>query len=84
MCASWGDKDGKGRLCIIVVFPTAVAPRAGGLDVYYGMADARIGAVHLRLTSPSGAKEVAAWGWEGAASARATVAQAIDRATLAR
>lgn len=31
-----------------VVFPTAVDPRAGGLDVYYGMADARIGVVHLR------------------------------------
>jgi predicted GH43/DUF377 family glycosyl hydrolase len=33
-----------------VVFPTAVEPRRGGVDVYYGMADARIGVVHLRPT----------------------------------
>ena len=31
-----------------VVFPTAVDERGGGLDVYYGMADSRIGCVHLR------------------------------------
>ena len=30
-----------------VVFPTAIEERAGGLDVYYGMADSRIGVVHL-------------------------------------
>lgn len=34
-----------------VVFPTAAEPRQGGLDVYYGMADARIGVVHLRPTN---------------------------------
>lgn len=31
-----------------VVFPTAVDERDGGLDVYYGMADSRIGVAHLR------------------------------------
>jgi predicted GH43/DUF377 family glycosyl hydrolase len=31
-----------------VVFPTAVDQRGGGLDVYYGMADSRIGCAHLR------------------------------------
>jgi predicted GH43/DUF377 family glycosyl hydrolase len=30
-----------------VVFPTAVDERGGGLDVYYGMADSRIGCAHL-------------------------------------
>ncbi|HKC73939.1 MAG TPA: glycosidase, partial [Chloroflexota bacterium] len=30
-----------------VVFPTAVEERGGGLDVYYGMADSRIGCAHL-------------------------------------
>lgn len=30
-----------------VVFPTAVDARAGGYDVYYGMADARIGVMRL-------------------------------------
>jgi predicted GH43/DUF377 family glycosyl hydrolase len=34
-----------------VVFPTAVDERGGGLDVYYGMADSRIGCVHLRLVT---------------------------------
>jgi beta-1,2-mannobiose phosphorylase / 1,2-beta-oligomannan phosphorylase len=31
-----------------VVFPTAVDERSGGLDVYYGMADSRIGCAHLQ------------------------------------
>jgi beta-1,2-mannobiose phosphorylase / 1,2-beta-oligomannan phosphorylase len=31
-----------------VVFPTAVDQRGGGLDVYYGMADSRIGCAHLQ------------------------------------
>jgi len=43
-----------------VVFPTAVEPRAGGLDVYYGMADVRIGVAHLRPASPDKAEGVAA------------------------
>jgi len=30
-----------------VVFATAVAERGGGLDVYYGMVDSRIGCAHL-------------------------------------
>jgi predicted GH43/DUF377 family glycosyl hydrolase len=30
-----------------VVFPTAVEERGGGLDVYNGMADSRIGCAHL-------------------------------------
>ncbi len=34
-----------------VVFPTAVEERNGGLDVYYGMADSRIGVVHLAPTT---------------------------------
>ena len=31
-----------------VVFPTAVAERDGGLDLFYGMADSRIGCAHLQ------------------------------------
>ena len=31
-----------------VVFPTAVDERGGGLDVYYGMADSRIGCAHVQ------------------------------------
>ena len=31
-----------------VVFPTAIEPRDGGFDIYYGMADTRIGTAHLR------------------------------------
>jgi predicted GH43/DUF377 family glycosyl hydrolase len=34
-----------------VVFPTAVDERGGGLDVYYGMADSRIGCVHLQAVA---------------------------------
>ena len=30
-----------------VVFPTAIEPRAGGFDIFYGMADTRIGVAHL-------------------------------------
>jgi predicted GH43/DUF377 family glycosyl hydrolase len=34
-----------------VVFPTAIDVRDGGLDLFYGMADSRIGAVHLRAAA---------------------------------
>jgi predicted GH43/DUF377 family glycosyl hydrolase len=34
-----------------VVFPTAVEERGGGLDVYYGMADSRIGCAHLQAVA---------------------------------
>jgi predicted GH43/DUF377 family glycosyl hydrolase len=34
-----------------VVFPTAVDERGAGLDVYYGMADSRIGCVHLQAVA---------------------------------
>jgi len=34
-----------------VVFPTAAQRRDGGVDVYYGMADSRIGVAHLRARS---------------------------------
>jgi predicted GH43/DUF377 family glycosyl hydrolase len=33
-----------------VVFPTAIEPRGEGFDIYYGMADTRIGAAHLTWT----------------------------------
>jgi hypothetical protein len=51
-----GDRAGGEALlgdqpAALVVFPTAIDPRAGGtLDVYYCMADSRIGA--FRLTPP--------------------------------
>jgi predicted GH43/DUF377 family glycosyl hydrolase len=32
-----------------VVFPTAIDDRGGRIDVYYGMADARIGAARLGI-----------------------------------
>jgi predicted GH43/DUF377 family glycosyl hydrolase len=39
-----------------VVFPTAIEPvdeaQASAYDVYYGMADARIGVARLRRTEP--------------------------------
>jgi len=58
----FGPQTREERMGVVdnVVFPTAVEPRAGGLDVYYGMADARIGVVHLRSASPHSAEEVAA------------------------
>lgn len=35
-----------------VVFPTGVdTPRASGIDVYYGMADARMGVARLTLAA---------------------------------
>ncbi len=34
-----------------VVFPTAAQRRDGGVDVYYGMADSRIGVAHLKARS---------------------------------
>ena len=42
-----------------VVFPTAVHERGGGLDVYYGMADSRIGCVHVRLVTQAGMTDAA-------------------------
>lgn len=42
-----------------VVFPTAVEERDGSLDVYYGMADSRIGAARL-TPRPADAEECAA------------------------
>ncbi len=42
-----------------VVFPTAVHERADGIDVYYGMADSRIGCAHLVL-KPAESDEAAA------------------------
>jgi predicted GH43/DUF377 family glycosyl hydrolase len=42
-----------------VVFPTAVDERGEGIDVYYGMADSRIGVAHL-TPKEAAAKENAA------------------------
>lgn len=55
----FGPETPEERVGIVdnVVFPTAVDPRAGGLDVYYGMADARIGVVHLQALTPEAAAE---------------------------
>ncbi|HVC81020.1 MAG TPA: glycosidase [Chloroflexota bacterium] len=45
----FGPETAEERIGVVsnVVFPTAIDERAGGLDVYYGMADSRIGVVHL-------------------------------------
>lgn len=44
-----GEEESKG-VVDNVVFPTALDPRSGGImDVYYGMADTRIGAARLRV-----------------------------------
>jgi predicted GH43/DUF377 family glycosyl hydrolase len=45
----FGPETAEERVGIVsnVVFPTAIEERAGGLDVYYGMADSRIGVAHL-------------------------------------
>jgi len=58
----FGPETAEERAGIVdnVVFPTAVDPRAGGLDVYYGMADARIGVAHLRPLPSAAPGEVAA------------------------
>jgi len=47
---TFGPETADKRVGVVgnVVFPEAVAARAGGIDVYYGMADSRIGAAHLR------------------------------------
>ena len=42
-----------------VVFPTALDQRSGGVDLYYGMADSRIGVAHLEQ-KPALAEESAA------------------------
>jgi len=39
-----------------VVFPTAIEPRAGGFDLFYGMADTRIGTAHLTWRAAGGAR----------------------------
>jgi beta-1,2-mannobiose phosphorylase / 1,2-beta-oligomannan phosphorylase len=45
----FGPETAEERVGVVsnVVFPTAIEERAGGLDVYYGMADSRIGVAHL-------------------------------------
>jgi predicted GH43/DUF377 family glycosyl hydrolase len=45
----FGPETGEERRGVVqnVVFPTAVEERQGGIDVYYGMADSRIGVAHL-------------------------------------
>ncbi|HVA93218.1 MAG TPA: glycosidase [Chloroflexota bacterium] len=49
----FGPETAEERIGMVsdVVFPTAIEERDGGLDVYYGMADSRIGVVHLAPTT---------------------------------
>jgi len=45
----FGPETSEERVGVVsnVVFPTAIEERDGGLDVYYGMADSRVGVAHL-------------------------------------
>jgi predicted GH43/DUF377 family glycosyl hydrolase len=52
----FGPQSAEERVGVVgnVVFPTAVDVRDGGLDVFYGMADSRIGVAHVTAKQRAG------------------------------